>query len=83
MSTFLFFMPFFMLSGFSFPVRNMPPIVQYITYLNPVRYFIDIVRGVFLKGVGIEVLWPQMLALTVIGLVILSLSVLRFRSTLE
>jgi ABC-2 type transport system permease protein len=83
MSTFLFFMPFFMLSGFSFPVRNMPQIVQYITYLNPVRYFIDIVRGVFLKGVGIEVLWPQMLALTVIGLVILSLSVLRFRSTLE
>src|SRR5690348_4603720 len=63
MTTFLFFQPFFMLSGFAFPIRNMPEPVQYLTLLNPVRYFIEIVRGLFLKGSGITVLWPQLLAL--------------------
>jgi ABC-2 type transport system permease protein len=83
MATFLFFMPFFMLSGFSFPIKNMPETVQWITYINPVRYFMEIVRGVFLKGAGIEVLWPQMAVLGVLGILILSASVLRFHSKLE
>ncbi len=67
MSSFFFFNPAFMLSGFTFPIRNMPVPVQYLTYLNPVRYFMEIVRGIFLKGTGIETLWPQMLALAIFG----------------
>ncbi len=70
MTTFLFFQPFFLLSGFAFPIRNMPEPIQYLTYLNPVRYFIEIVRGIFLKGSGVSVLWPQMAALAVFGVVI-------------
>jgi len=83
MTTFLMFQPFFLLSGFAFPIRNMPVAVQYLTYLDPVRYFTEIVRGLFLRGVGIEVLWPQMVALAVFGTAILSLSALRFRKRLD
>jgi ABC-2 type transport system permease protein len=83
MATFLFFQPFMMLSGFTFPVRNMPIAVQYFTLLNPMRYFMEIVRGIFLKGSGIATLWPQMLALAVMGVVVLSLSVQRFHKHLE
>src|SRR5204863_1214651 len=74
MTTFLFFQPCFLLSGFAFPVRNMPLPVQYLTLLNPVRYFMEIVRGLFLKGSGIAVLWPQILALAAIGEVVMGLS---------
>ncbi|HEV2444772.1 MAG TPA: ABC transporter permease, partial [Candidatus Sulfopaludibacter sp.] len=56
MANFFFTTPAFMLSGFAFPIRNMPMAVQYLTYLNPMRYFIEIVRGIFLKGVGLAVL---------------------------
>jgi ABC-2 type transport system permease protein len=81
--SFFFTTPAFMLSGFTFPIRNMPVVVQYLTYLNPLRYFMEIVRGVFLKGVGIDILWPKMLALAVYGVLILGLSALRFRKTLD
>ena len=60
---FFFFMPFIYLSGFTFPISNMPPAIQYATYLIPLRYFLEIVRGTFLKGSGIVELWPQALAL--------------------
>ncbi len=83
MSSFFFFAPAFMLSGFTFPIRNMPRAVQYLTYLNPVRYFVEIVRGIFLKGVGVTVLWPAMVALFAFGLLILTASVLRFRQRLD
>jgi ABC-2 type transport system permease protein len=83
MTTFLLFQPFFLLSGFTFPLRNMPESIQYLTLLNPVRYFIEIVRGLFLKGSGVSVLWPQMLALGIFGVVILSLSAMRFRKRLD
>jgi ABC-2 type transport system permease protein len=83
MSTFLFFQPFMMLSGFTFPIRNMPLGVQWFTYLNPMRYFMEIVRGIFLRGSGINVLWPDMAALAVFGVVILGLSVQRFHKHLE
>jgi len=83
MASFFFFNPAFMLSGFTFPIRNMPVPVQYVTLLNPVRYFIEIVRGIFLKGTGVEVLWPQMLALGALGVVVLALSVLRFHKRLD
>lgn len=79
---FFIFMPFTFLSGFTFPIENMPHWVQVITYIIPLRYFITIIRGIFLKGVGIAELWPQALALLVFGGVILSLSVLRFRKRL-
>ena len=83
MATTLFFQPFFMLSGFSFPIRNMPGAVQWLTYLDPVRYFMEIVRGVFLQGAGISTLWPQIAALAVFGVIILGLSVNRFHKQLE
>ncbi|HWR49494.1 MAG TPA: ABC transporter permease [Bryobacteraceae bacterium] len=83
MASFFFFMPAFMLSGFSFPVRNMPEVVQWLSYLDPLRYFITIVRGIFLKGTGPGVLWPQMLALLVYGVLILGLSALRFHKRLD
>ena len=83
MSTFLMFQPFFMLSGFAFPIRNMPEAVQWLTYLDPVRYFVEIVRGIFLRGSGVSVLWPQMAALAVFGTAILSLSAMRFRKRID
>lgn len=83
MSSSLFFQPAFMLSGFSFPIRNMPEFAQAMTYVNPLRYFMEIVRGVFLKGTGIETLWPQMLALLVFGVTILTFSALRFHKRLD
>ena len=83
MANFFFTTPAFMLSGFAFPIRNMPMVVQYLTYLNPLRYFIEIVRGIFLKGVGVAVLWPQMLALAVYGVTVLGLSAMRFHKTLD
>ncbi|MCC6342912.1 MAG: ABC transporter permease [Bryobacterales bacterium] len=83
MSTFFFFQPAFMLSGFAFPIRSMPLPVQYLTLLNPLRYFIEICRGVFLKGSGIGILWPQFVALAVFGVAIMAFSVARFRKRLD
>ncbi len=83
MGSFFFTTPSFMLSGFVFPIRNMPLSVQYLTYLNPLRYFMAIVRGVFIKGVGVTVLWPQMLVLTAYGVIVLTLSAVRFHKTLD
>src|SRR5579883_604436 len=83
MTTFLLFQPFFLLSGFTFPLRNMPISIQYLSLLNPVRYFIDIVRGLFLKGSGVDVLWPQMAELAIFGVTILTLSAMRFRKRLD
>jgi ABC-2 type transport system permease protein len=83
MSSFFFFNPAFMLSGFAFPIRNMPDVVQYVTYLNPQRYFMEIVRALFLKGAGFATLWPQMAALAVFGVAILGLSALRFHKRLD
>lgn len=83
MSSFFFFTPAFMLSGFAFPIRNMPLAVQWLSYANPLRYFIQIVRGIFLKGTGIDTLWPQMLAMLVYGCTIMTLSALRFHKRLD
>jgi ABC-2 type transport system permease protein len=83
MASFFFALPAFMLSGFAFPIRNMPLAVQYLSYLNPLRYFIEILRGIFLKGVGVSVLWPQMACLALYGVTVLTLSALRFHKTLD
>lgn len=80
---FFFFMPFMFLSGFAFPIATMPVVIQWITHLIPLRYFLEIVRGLFLKGAGVAELWPQALALFIFGVAILSLSVVRFRRKLE
>lgn len=82
MSTFFFYFPAVLLSGFMFPIANMPVVVQWLTYLNPLRYFLVIVRGIFLKGVGPGVLWPQMAALAAMGALTLLLASRRFRKTL-
>ena len=79
MGTFLVFMPALLLSGFMFPVSSMPEIFQDLTILNPVRHYIEIVRAIFLKGIGFEVLWPQFLALMILGGTLLTLATLRFR----
>jgi ABC-2 type transport system permease protein len=78
-ATFFFLTPMIYLSGFIFPIENMPRVIQYVTYLIPLRYFLVIVRGIFLKGIGLTVLWPQALALTAWGVVVLALAVIRSR----
>ena len=78
-STFFFLTPMLYLSGFIFPIENMPQVIQPITYLIPLRYFLVIVRGIFLKGIGLELLWPQALAMLAWGTVVLGLAVLRSR----
>jgi len=76
-ATFFFLTPMIYLSGFTFPIENMPDWIQYVTYAIPLRYFLVIVRGIFLKGVGVDVLWPQMAALLACGLVLITLATLR------
>jgi len=83
MSAVFFFMPALMLSGFAFPIANMPQAIQYLTYLNPLRYFMEIVRGVFLKGVGLAELWPQLSLLVLLGAAVFVSSALRFRKRLD
>ena len=82
-STFFFAMPAFTLSGFAFPIENMPEWIQYLTYANPLRYFLVIIRGVFLKANGLDILWPQMLALGLLGTLMILLSSLRFQKRLK
>ena len=80
---FFFFLPAMMLSGLIFPIYAMPEIFQYITLVNPIRYFTTIIRGVFLKGVGFSVLWNELLALTLLGSVLFFLSIRRFNRRFE
>ena len=72
-----------MLSGFAYPIQNMPVAVQYLTYLNPLRYLIEMVRGIFLKGIGITVLWPQLAVLLIYGTTVMALSASSFRKKLN
>jgi len=76
-ASFFFLIPMVFLSGFVFPIENMPAVIQPITYLIPLRYFLVILRGIFLKGVGLEILWPDALALLGWGVAILVLATLR------
>jgi ABC-2 type transport system permease protein len=82
MSAFFFIFPAMLLSGFAFPIENMPDPVQWLTFLNPLRYYLVIIRGIFLKGVGLGILWEQFFALFLLGTVILGFAVSRFRKTL-
>jgi ABC-2 type transport system permease protein len=76
-TVFFFMLPMVLLSGFVFPIENMPAIVQPVTYLIPLRYFLVILRAIFLKGVGLEVWWREALALTAWGVAILLLAIAR------
>jgi len=78
-ATFFFLTQMIYLSGFIFPIENMPRVIQYATYVIPLRYFLVIVRGIFLKGIGLRLLWPQAAALAAWGAVVLSLAVMRSR----
>jgi ABC-2 type transport system permease protein len=78
----LFVVPNMLLSGFLFPIENMPEPIQGLTFLIPMRYFMTIIRGIMLKGVGLETLWPQALALAAFGLAIFLASLARFRTRL-
>lgn len=79
MSSFFFYLPAVLLSGFMFPISNMPEPAQWLTYLNPLRYFLVIIRDIFLKGSGWDILWPQFAALAVLGTALLTMSSLRFK----
>ena len=76
-------MPMIYLSGFAFPVENMPKIIQYVSYIIPLKYFITIIRGVILKGNGFTQHWFDAAMLLAMGLLILFFSALRFRKRLE
>jgi ABC-2 type transport system permease protein len=75
--------PLIILSGFSFPISSMPEVLQWLTYVNPLRYFLIVIRGTFLKGIGMAILWPQFTAMAGIAVVLLTLCILRFRKSLE
>ncbi|HPN37244.1 MAG TPA: ABC transporter permease [Melioribacteraceae bacterium] len=83
LSIFGLMMPMIFLSGFSFPIENMPLVIKTITYIIPLRYFMTIIRGIILKGIGFAELWKELLILTVMGIGILVLSIKGFRKKLE
>ena len=65
-------------SGFFTPIANMPMAIQYLTYLNPLRYFMVIVRGIMMKGASIDVLYPQVIAMVILGTLVFTFALLRF-----
>jgi hypothetical protein len=75
--------PFFILSGFAFPIAAMPKVLQWFTLINPLRYFLVVIRSVFLKGAGLDVLWPDLAAMALLGAGMFALSILRFRKSLD
>jgi ABC-2 type transport system permease protein len=79
MASFLVFMPAILLSGFMFPVSSMPEIFQWATLMNPVRHYMEIVRAIFLKGAGFDVLSRQFAALALIGTAVLLFATRRFQ----
>ena len=82
-TSFFFIMPAITFSGFGFPISTMPQWLQYLTYLSPLRYFLVVLRGTYLKGAGMEILWPQMLAMAALGISLLMIAILRFHKALD
>ena len=83
LTSFLFIMPSVLLSGFMFPIHNMPEPVQIATWLNPMRWYLEILRGIVLRGVGVEILWPEIVAQMALTTIFLTLAVVRFQKTLQ
>jgi ABC-2 type transport system permease protein len=82
-TAFFFIMPAIAFSGFGFPISTMPQWMQYLTYLVPLRYFLIVLRGTYLKGAGMEILWPQMTAMAGLGVGLLTIAILRFHKALD
>ena len=82
-TAFFFIMPASVFSGFASPISSMPEVLQWLTYLNPLRYFQVVLRSVFLKGSGLDILWPQMAVMAVLGFTMLAFSVFRFHKSLD
>jgi ABC-2 type transport system permease protein len=82
-TSFFFIMPAITFSGFGFPISTMPQWMQQMSYVIPLRYFLIVVRGTYLKGVGMDVLWPQMAAMAGLGVALLTAAVLRFQKALD
>jgi ABC-2 type transport system permease protein len=82
-TAFFFIMPAITFSGFGFPIATMPQWMQYLTYLIPLRYFLVVLRGTYLKGVGMEILWPQMAAMACMAVSLLTIAILRFHKALD
>ena len=83
LTAFFILVPAILLSGFIFPIRNMPVVIQWLTMLNPMRWFLQILHGIVVKGVGIRTLWPHISVQVTLAGVFLSLAVTRFKKTLE
>ncbi len=83
LTSFLILMPCVMLSGFMFPIKNMPDLVQYATFLNPMRWYLEILRGIVMKGVGILVLWPAIVAQAFLAISFIAIAWARFSKTLS
>jgi len=82
-TAFFFIMPAIAFSGFGFPISTMPQWMQYLTYLVPLRYFLIVLRGTYLKGAGMEILWPQMVAMAGLGASLLTIAILRFHKAID
>lgn len=82
-TAFFFIMPAITFSGFGFPISTMPQWLQYCTYLSPLRYFLVVLRATYLKGVGMDILWPQMAAMAGLGFTLLAIAILRFQKALD
>jgi ABC-2 type transport system permease protein len=83
MTSFFFIMPSIIFSGFGTPISSMPGVLQWLAYLNPLTYFLDVLRSVYLKGVGLGVLWQDMAAMALLGIIMLAVSVFRFQKSLD
>ncbi len=83
LTSFLILMPSVMLSGFMFPISNMPDPIRYATVINPMRWYLDILRGIVMKDVGVSALWPAIVAQTVLSVAFLTLAISRFKKTLS
>ena len=81
--SFFYISPAIMLSGFGYPITSMPTALQWFSNLDPLRFYLVVLRGTFIKGVGLEVLWPQMIAMAILGAATLTLATLRFHKTLD
>ena len=82
-TAFFFIMPSVLFSGFGSPISSMPEALQRLTYLNPLRYFQEVLRSVYLKGIGFDLLWQEMAAMALLGVLMLTVSVFRFQKSLD
>lgn len=82
-SAFFFNDPAIIFSGFAFPMTSIPPVLRWITYLDPLRYFEVVLRSVYLKGVGLSVLWPQMVGMAIFAPILFTISLLKLRKSMD